>query len=84
MIIYEYKKIKTLKANDFFGNNNLENRGPMNETIIVEEDCDMAVLSNKLYSEQIASEKNILVEQKINDLHQNHFFRKIKGGDSFE
>ena len=78
VIIYEYKKIKTLKANDFFGNNNLENRGPMNETIIVEEDCDMAVLSNKLYSEQIASEKNILVEQKINDLHQNHFFRKIK------
>ena len=78
VIIYEYKKIKTLKANDFFGNNNFEIRGPMNETIVVEEDCDMAVLSNKLYSEQIASEKNILVEQKINDLHQNHFFRKIK------
>ena len=80
VIVFEYKKIDTLKSNDFFGDNNFENRGPMNETIIAEEECDMAVLPNKLYSEQIASEKNILMDKKIYDLHQNHFFRQIKYG----
>ena len=80
VIIFEYKKIDTLKSNDFFGDNNFENRGPMNETFIAEEECDMAVLPNKLYSEQIASEKNILMDKKIYDLHQNHFFRQIKYG----
>ena len=78
VIIYEYRKVDTLKANDFFGDNNFENRRTMDETISAEENCEMAVLSNKLYSEQISSEKNILIEKKISDLHQNHFFRQIK------
>jgi hypothetical protein len=50
------------------------------ETIIAEENCDMAVLSNKLYSEQILSEKSVLLDQRISDLHENHFFREIKYG----
>ena len=80
VIIYEYKKVNTLKANDYFGDSSLETREPLKETIIAEEDCDMAVLSNKLYSEQIASEKSVLLDQKISDLHENHFFRQIKYG----
>ena len=78
--IYEYKKIMELKSNDFFGDTMIENKASINETIIAEEDCDVAYLSNKLYSEQIASEKSILLDQKISDLHQNHFFRLIKYG----
>ena len=78
--IFEYKKVNTLKANDFFGESNAENKGTMNETIIADEDCDMASLSHKLYSEQIISEKSLLLEKKIFDLHQNHFFRQIKYG----
>ena len=80
MIIYEYKKIATLRANDFFGDSVIENREPINDTYIAEEDCDMAVLPNKLYYEQIASEKTILLDKKISDLHENHFFRQIKYG----
>ena len=56
----------------------IEHRETMNETFIAEEDCDMAVLTNKLYYEQIASEKTVLQDKKIADLHQNHFFRLIK------
>ena len=78
--IYEYKKVDTLKTNDFFGDSFLENRGTIDETLIAEDDCDMAVLSNKLYSEQIISEKNILIEKKISNLHENHFFQLIKYG----
>ena len=78
--IYEYKKVNTLKTNDFFGDSVIEHRETMNETFIAEEDCDMAVLTNKLYYEQIASEKTVLQDKKIADLHQNHFFRLIKYG----
>ena len=78
--IFEYKKVNTLKANDFFGESNSENKGTMNETIIADEDCDVAALSYKLYSEQIISEKILLLDKKISDLHQNHFFRLIKFG----
>jgi CRP-like cAMP-binding protein len=80
VIIYEYKKVNTLKSNDYFGDSLLETREPLKETIIAEENCDMAVLSNKLYSEQILSEKSVLLDQKISDLHENHFFREIKYG----
>ena len=78
--IFEYKKVNTLKTNDFFGESNAENKGPMNETIIADEDCEVAALSHKLYSEQIISEKILLLDKKISDLHQNHFFRLIKFG----
>ena len=80
VIIYEYKKVNTLKSNDYFGDSLLETREPLKETIVAEENCDMAVLSNKLYSEQILSEKSVLLDQKISDLHENHFFREIKYG----
>ena len=78
--IYEYKKYKILKENDYFGESNTDNRRPIEDTFIADEDCDVAFLSNKLYAEQIASEKLILLEKKIYDLHQNHFFRLIKYG----
>ena len=80
VIIYEYKKVNTLNANDYFGDSLIENRETIKETIIAEEICDMAVLSNKLYTEQISSEKTILLDKKISDLHENHFFRQIKFG----
>ena len=80
VITYEYKKVGIYKTNDFFGDSFIENRGSIDETLIAEEDCDMAALSNKLYSEQIISEKNILLEQKISNLHENHFFQLIKYG----
>ena len=76
--IYEYKQFLSLKANDYFGDSSIETNTPRNSTIIAEEDTDIAYLSNKLYSIQIASEKALLLQIKIKNLHQNYFFHRIK------
>ena len=78
VIVYKYKKFLTLETNDYFGDAAIETHTPRNATIIAEEDTDMAYLTNKLYNEQIASEKAILLEKKISSLHSNYFFNKIK------
>ena len=76
--IYEYKQFLSLKTNDYFGDSAIETNSPRNVTIIAEEDTDMAYLSNKLYSIQIASEKAILLQIRIKNLHQNFFFHRIQ------
>ena len=76
--IYEYKEFLSLKTNDYFGDSAIETNSPRNVTIIAEEDTDMAYLSNKLYSIQIASEKAILLQIRIKNMHQNYFFHRIQ------
>ena len=78
VITYEYKTFETLIGNDFFGNIDIENHTMRNATAIAEEDTEVAYLSNKLYSSQIASLKLILLEKKISNLHSSYFFNKIK------
>ena len=78
VLIYEFKTIKILKGNDYFGNDDIENRSTRNETIIAEEDSEIAYLPNKLYSTQIATIKAIELENKISNLHSSFFFIKIK------
>ena len=76
--IFEYKTFSTLKTNDYFGDSSIETNSPRNATVIAEEDTDIAYLSNKLYYAQIASEKAILLQIKIKNLHQNFFFHRIQ------
>ena len=76
--IYEYKKFLSLETNDYFGDSAIETNSPRNATIIAEEDTDIAYLSNKLYFMQIASEKAIILQNKIFNLHHSSFFQKIK------
>ena len=78
VIIYEYKKFLELKTNDYFGDSAIETNTPRNATIIAEEDTDMAFLTNKLYMAQIASEKAIVLGNKISALHSSYFFHKVK------
>ena len=76
--IFEYKSPRILKANDYFGDSAIETNSPRKATIIAEEDTDLAYLSNKLYYNQIASEKAILLQIKIKNMHQNFFFHRIQ------
>ena len=76
--IYEYKKFLSLETNDYFGDSAIETNSRRNATIIAEEDTDIAYLSNKLYFMQIASEKAIILQNKIFNLHHSSFFQKIK------
>ena len=76
--IFEYKTYLTLRANDYFGDSGIENNSPRKATVIAEEDTDIAYLSNKLYFTQIASEKAILLQIRIKNLHQNFFFHRIQ------
>ena len=78
VIIYEYKKFLELNSNDYFGDSAIETNTPRNATVVSEEETDMAYLTNKLYLAQIASEKSILLEKKINSLYSCYFFSKIK------
>ena len=78
VIIYEYNKFFTLQTNDYFGDSGIEANSPRNYTIIAEEDTEIAYLSNKLYFAQIASEKAIILQNKILNLHRSNFFHKIK------
>ena len=78
VIIYEYKKFLELRTNDYFGDSAIETNTPRNATIIAEEDTDMAYLTNKLYMAQIASEKAIVLGNKISALHTSYFFSKVK------
>ena len=76
--IFEYKPSKILKANDYFGDSAIETNSPRKATIIAEEDTDIAYLSNKLYYNQIATEKAVLLQLKIKNMHQNFFFHRIQ------
>ena len=76
--IFEYKTFMSLKTNDYFGDSAIETNSPRNATIIAEEDTDIAYLSNRLYSAQIATEKAILLQIKIKNMHQNFFFHRIQ------
>ena len=78
IIIYEYKKISSLKSNDYFGHYDIENHLIRNETVIAEVDTEIAYLPNLLYYNQIASLKAIELENKMYNLHTNFFFNKIK------
>ena len=78
--IYENKQFLSLVTNDYFGDSAIETNSPRNATIIAEEDTDMAYLSNKLYSAQIATEKAILLQIQIKNMHQNFFFHRINYG----
>ena len=78
VVIYEYKKFLELRANDYFGDSAIETNTPRNATIIAEEDTDMAYLTSKLYMAQIASEKAIVLGNKISALHNSYFFSKVK------
>jgi len=78
VIIYEYKKFLELRSNDYFGDSAIETNTPRNATIIAEEDTDMAYLTSKLYMAQIASEKAIVLGNKISALHSSYFFCKVK------
>ena len=77
-IIYEYNKILTLKGNDYFGDNDIENHTTRNTLAIAEQDTEVAYLPNKLYYTQIALLKSIILEKKISNLHSSYFFNKIK------
>ena len=68
-IIYEYNKILTLKGNDYFGDNDIENHTNRNTLAIAEQDTEVAYLPNKLYYTQIALLKSIILEKKISNLH---------------
>jgi CRP-like cAMP-binding protein len=78
VIIYEYTPFLSLQTNDYFGDLAIESNRPRNTTVIAEEDTDIAYLSNKLYSTQIATEKAIILQNKITNLHRSNFFHKIK------
>ena len=80
VITFENKQFLSLKTNDYFGDSSIETNSPRNATIIAEEDTDMAYLSNKLYSAQIATEKATLLQIRIKNMHQNFFFHRINYG----
>ena len=76
--IYEYKIFLSLKANDYFGDSAIETNSHRNATIVAAEDTDIAYLPYILYSTQIATEKAIILQHKIIDLHHSSFFHNIK------
>ena len=78
IIIYEYNQILSLKANDYFGDNDIENHTIRNTTAIAGQDLEVAYLPSKLYYIQIALLKSIALESKISTLHSSYFFNKIK------
>ena len=78
VITYEYKAFESLFGNDYFGNFDIENHTIRHATAIAEDDTEVAYLSNKLYSSQIASLKQIVLENKMSNLHSSFFFNKIK------
>ena len=77
VIIYEYKNISILKGNDYFGENDIENHTLRDSCAIAGSDIEVAYIPNKLYYNQIASLKAILLEKKINILFSNFFFKRI-------
>ena len=76
--IYEYKIFMNLQTNDYFGDVCIESNKPRKITVIAEEDTDIAYLPNKLYFSQIATEKAIIYQNRIINLHRSNFFHKIK------
>jgi hypothetical protein len=69
-----------LKSNDYFGDLAIESNIPRNENIIVEEDIDITCLSNKLYKlyfSQIATEKAIVLQNRIQKCTSKFFYIKF-------